>query len=1224
MAGRIAGITIEIGGDTTKLQQALSKTDGVLRNTQTALRDVNKLLKLDPKNTELLNQKQKDLQVTVQTTKERLEKLKQADEEASKTKGNYDAWKAKYQPIQEEIDKTVKKQAELKKKLEDMKEAGKVDTDAYKKLEAELKETEEKAKSLRKEAKAVSDEFGKPISPEQYEGLRREIIETEQELKKAEKAAKDFGSVGAQQVAAVGKKMEEVGGKISAFGNKMSSAGQALLPVTAGIVAVGTAAVKSWQEVDAAGDTIIKKTGATGEALQEMQGMMEEIATTIPTSFDVAGEAIGEVKTRFDLAGDALRDLSEDFIKFAELNGTDVTGSVDAVQKAMAAWGVETEDASLYLDALNSAAQKTGVGVLTIAGNAATNAAALKELGFTASDAAMFLGNLEKNGVDTSAVMTGLKKAYANAVKEGGSLSDQLADLETRLQNESTHADGAAEAMELFGTRAGGALAEAVSTGRLSFEELGTELQDFAGNVGNTFEATLDPLDEVKTSMNQLKATGADLVNAAGPLIQTALEKTNNVLKKLTSYIDKMDNKTKQQIVKIAAVTAAVGPLLIVGGKLITGVGNVITAGGKILQLAPKISAAINAVKTAGLALNPVMLAGTAAVGVVAAGLLAAKKVSDDYVNAKYGLSEAQKAENEALAQSAESYREAAAARQQTMNGIGEEYGYYQKLADELYTLTDANGKVLDGKEARAEFIVGTLNSALGLEISMVDGVIQANGDLQASIDQTIQKKKVEAMLLADQDSYADAIKGRSDAQTTYYQKVNETAEAYHKLTEAQVRYDNAVKNSDSKNNPFASIGNQAAALKELNTAQEAFDACAEAEKNAADQYYGFNAAIANHEALAEAAVSGENLNEAMLKLQYGFQTAGAASEEMLTTQLQGFASSYANMTDLAASGMADVSDAQLQEMATMVALSIAEAQKAGVDVGTALADALASMSPEAAAAVQALIAAAAPKDNSAAWKAQGTSDASAYNSAFSSQASTAKTGGAQIVQNSAAGAKSQTGEMKGAGTESGQAHADGLESTGGTNQSSGVYIAEEGRSGASSVDYYPTGYKSGSDYGLGVTAGLKSKLDEIKAASQTIADTITNTTNNTLEIQSPSKVARRTARFYGEGLIVEMKRMIPQVADTAAALASAMAVQAPAAMLDFPRYQAAAAESVQKIVVENQNRGTDAMQRILTNIYDRLERLDFYIDGDAWVAAVFDKMNDALGQEVRLQEMRI
>ena len=91
MAGRIAGIVIEIGGDTSKLQTALKGVDKTLKTTQANLKDINKLLKLDPKNTDLLNQKQKNLQTSIKATKDRLAELKQAQSQFAKGSAEWDA-----------------------------------------------------------------------------------------------------------------------------------------------------------------------------------------------------------------------------------------------------------------------------------------------------------------------------------------------------------------------------------------------------------------------------------------------------------------------------------------------------------------------------------------------------------------------------------------------------------------------------------------------------------------------------------------------------------------------------------------------------------------------------------------------------------------------------------------------------------------------------------------------------------------------------------------------------------------------------------------------------------------------------------------------------------------------------------------------------------------------------------------------------------------------------
>ena len=109
MAGRIKGITVEIGGDTTKLQTALKGVNSEIKNTQSQLKDVEKLLKLDPGNTELLAQKQKALSTEIGATKEKLTTLKTAAEQANQALANGDITQGQYDALQREIVDTEEK-----------------------------------------------------------------------------------------------------------------------------------------------------------------------------------------------------------------------------------------------------------------------------------------------------------------------------------------------------------------------------------------------------------------------------------------------------------------------------------------------------------------------------------------------------------------------------------------------------------------------------------------------------------------------------------------------------------------------------------------------------------------------------------------------------------------------------------------------------------------------------------------------------------------------------------------------------------------------------------------------------------------------------------------------------------------------------------------------------------------------------------------------------------
>ena len=106
MAKRIKGITVKIGGDTTQLDKALSGVNKNIKSTQTELRDVQKLLKLDPKNTELLSQKQRLLASAISDTKTKLDALKQAESQLKKTANSSDLGRKQYDQLQREIIET--------------------------------------------------------------------------------------------------------------------------------------------------------------------------------------------------------------------------------------------------------------------------------------------------------------------------------------------------------------------------------------------------------------------------------------------------------------------------------------------------------------------------------------------------------------------------------------------------------------------------------------------------------------------------------------------------------------------------------------------------------------------------------------------------------------------------------------------------------------------------------------------------------------------------------------------------------------------------------------------------------------------------------------------------------------------------------------------------------------------------------------------------------------
>lgn len=434
-----------------------------------------------------------------------------------------------------------------------------------------------------------------------------EIKEVQAQLNKYKSSLEDVN----KQLSTHSAQLKEWGEQLKGIGDKVTGIGTGLTThVTAPIMAVGAAGIAAFKEVDEAMDTVITKTGASGDALEDMQNRVKNLATSIPTDFATAGTAIGEVNTRFGLTGDALEDLAGKFIKFAQINGVDVNSSIDQVQAAMTAFGLSAEDAGSFLDVLNKAGQDTGVNVTKLAQDLAANSTALKEMGFSAQDSAMFLANLDKSGINSSQVMSGLSKALVNAAKDGKPMNEALAELQKEMASAETDTAAMQKAMELFGNKAGPAIAKACAEGRLSFESLGLSMDDFAGNVDETFEATLDPIDGFTTAANNAKVGLADLGEqiqiAAAPLIEELSDK----IRAASEWFSGLDDNQKQMIIRIGAVAAAIGPLLVILGTVISTVGTIVGAVGAAMPVISGIAAVLT---------GPV---GLAIAGAVAAGVL--------------------------------------------------------------------------------------------------------------------------------------------------------------------------------------------------------------------------------------------------------------------------------------------------------------------------------------------------------------------------------------------------------------------------------------------------------------------------------------------------------------------------------------------------------------------------------------------------------------------------
>lgn len=372
------------------------------------------------------------------------------------------------------------------------------------------------------------------------------------------------------------KHYKQTGKSLWATGKSLDGLGKAMTKsVTAPIVAVGALSTKAWKEVDEALDTIATKTGATGKDMKAFEGTFKNLANKVPADLQEIGDAVGEVNTQFGLTGKALEDASENMIKFATINGQDITQASIQAKQAMSALGVEGKDLDKVLDAVTKTAQDTGQGTDKLFDALVRGAPQLKSLKLDFAQATALMGDLEKSGIDTGKTMSYMSKAQVAFAKDGKGLSDGLKDLQKQLDGAGSDTEKLNIASKYFGTKGATFMLDAINRGALDFKSFANAAELAKGSVSATFDETLDPIDNFKKLFNGLKMAGADLFDASAGIWGPLLEKAIGKVQKLTDWFTNLSDTQKQNIVKWLGMAAAVGPLLIGFGKVFTLAGKV-------------------------------------------------------------------------------------------------------------------------------------------------------------------------------------------------------------------------------------------------------------------------------------------------------------------------------------------------------------------------------------------------------------------------------------------------------------------------------------------------------------------------------------------------------------------------------------------------------------------------------------------------------------------------
>ena len=685
-------------------------------------------------------------------------------------------------------------------------------------------------------------------------------------------------------------------------------------------------AKEAYEEFDKGADNVIKATGATGEAADQLVESYNKVAHAVVGDLDSIGSALGEINTRFGFTGDELEDATQTFVKFADITGGDATDAVKSVAKMMQNAGIEAKDYKKILDILAKAGQTTGIDISSLTDTVKKNGATLRQLGFDTESTIAMLAKFEASGVNAETVITGLKKAVGNWGKEGKNARQEYKKVLDEIRSTADVARASEIAIEAFGNKAGPELVEDIQAGKLEYDDFLGVLKTSVGTVESTYEATQDGFDKITLAIQGGKADlGAFVREIATEYegeIVGFINKFKDWIKKAILWVVRNGKEIIETIKSIAKVLATLWMIK------------------KASQFASALNGVIGAIKgvsAATSALNGVtgilsslvspggaIVLGLAAIATVTATVIALTKEEAQEVSA---LTDEQKEHIQASKDLADAYVNLEQSRQNATQEVGKEYDRYGDLTRRLDELVAANGRVQNGKEQEVAFILNELNQALGTEMKLVDGVVKNYQAERDAIDEVLNKKRAEAILAANQEAYTEAYRKRTEAAqqlsiaeadfndvlakaNAKQKEVNEINAEYNRILEGTSDWYGRTGIEAAQDYMYA---NQQV-VDELQPLLEAVTETRSSLIDATNAYEGFNQMVKNHEGLSSAVISGDvdAINDALIRMENNLKTHGMTTSDVLKEQADKYDKYYEDLLKAAKDGNKDIDDEQI------------------------------------------------------------------------------------------------------------------------------------------------------------------------------------------------------------------------------------------------------------------------------------------------------------------------
>ena len=335
-------------------------------------------------------------------------------------------------------------------------------------------------------------------------------------------------------------------GSLDAFGVALGNLASGA--VTAIINKLGelAGAVKdAYLEFDSGRDAVVKATGATGEAADELAKSMTNVSKRVKGDFNTIGSAIGEVNTRFGYTGEELENTTEQFMKFAEITGMDATKAVQTVSKAMNNAGIDSSKYSEVLDEIAIAAQASGISAEKLTENLTKYGSQTRAAGLNTKESIALFAQFEKSGVNAEMALGGLKTAVKTWSDEGKNSRIEFQRTIQDIKDSPNVLEATQKAIDVFGSKAGTELADAIHSGRFEYSEFLDIVKGSEGTVSATYDETQSGFDKAALAVQNMKTTAAELADG---LLQKYSPQIEAAIQKITDLIDEYAPKVEDGI----------------------------------------------------------------------------------------------------------------------------------------------------------------------------------------------------------------------------------------------------------------------------------------------------------------------------------------------------------------------------------------------------------------------------------------------------------------------------------------------------------------------------------------------------------------------------------------------------------------------------------------------------------------------------------------------------